>query len=85
MSPFDDTISRILFDIDPMGTCCKENSVTDEYDAVAIEIADYVNSGFTLTYAIRTVFEEVFDEYLDDDTVVRILTKMKECENEIAR
>lgn len=31
-------VSRVLFETDPMGTCCKENDCFDEYAAIANDI-----------------------------------------------
>lgn len=56
------TISQILFKLDPMGTCCVENDMYDEYDYIAdtleglfkdnpgcprIDIAEMVDQAFT--------------------------------------
>lgn len=35
-----DQIAKVLYDIDPMGTCCKENDLHDEYISEAKMIHD---------------------------------------------
>lgn len=36
-----DHISKVLYDLDPIGTCCKENEAFDEYSKVADSIDLY--------------------------------------------
>ncbi|MBF5052663.1 hypothetical protein ISO4_01265 [Alcanivorax venustensis ISO4] len=53
-------ISRVLFDIDPMGTCCKENDCFEEYDGVAMAVADRLEHGRSLKAAVVGAFDECF-------------------------
>ncbi|MEA3250585.1 MAG: hypothetical protein U9Q35_03240 [Pseudomonadota bacterium] len=53
-------VSRVLFESDPMGTCCKENDCFDEYDAIADDIVSRCQRGQPLESAIRGTFEEWF-------------------------
>jgi len=47
-----DQISRASFENDPMNTCCKENDCVDEYDRIAADVAEYLETGATLKDAL---------------------------------
>lgn len=55
-------ISRALFETDPMNTGCKENDCFDEYDRVAIDIADRLAAGESIEEALST---EILDWFFD--------------------
>lgn len=67
-------ISEILFQLDPMGTCCKENHAYDEYDRIADQIAD---SDLT-PESIRKVFFDSFNVHLTEDLVKEIISQIQE-------
>lgn len=56
--------SCVLYDTDPMGTCCKENGCTDEYDGVARSLDSLLCEGVPLQAALTTVLEDYFGELL---------------------
>ncbi|WP_290536758.1 hypothetical protein [Alcanivorax sp.] len=56
--------SQALYDTDPMGTCCKENGCTDEYDAVARSLDALLGEGVPLLAALMTVLVDYFSEAL---------------------
>ncbi len=39
-------VSELLFELDPMMTCCKENDCFDKYDMVSKFIMEDVNHAF---------------------------------------
>ncbi|ATG74861.1 hypothetical protein CGX12_09655 [Zobellella denitrificans] len=52
-TPSPEQISHLLFEADPMNTCCKENDCLDEYDNLAEDILTALNKGDTLENAVR--------------------------------
>ena len=62
-------MSKVLFELDPAGTCCKENDCFDEYDNTAMFIVSYehekyhVNGVKSENNAISKTFLEL--HYLD--------------------
>lgn len=58
--PTPSTISKALFETDPMHTCCAENACFDEYDRVATEAAMHLQSGLTLAPALRKALQDAF-------------------------
>ena len=67
-------ISEILFQLDPMNTCCKENNAYDEYDRIADQIAD---SDLT-PENISKVFFDSFNVLLTEDLVKEIISRIQE-------
>ena len=67
-------ISEILFNLDPMNTCCKENEAYDEYDRIAQQIAD---SDLT-PENIRKVFFDSFNVRITEDSVKEIISQIQE-------
>ena len=65
-------ISEILFELDPMNTCCKENEVYDEYDRIADQIA---NSDLT-PENVRKIFFDSFNVLLTEDLVEEIISRI---------
>lgn len=61
MQPSIKQISKALFDIDPMQTCCKENDCFDEYDLVATQIFRNVELGLSFKHATLLVLTRLFD------------------------
>lgn len=57
-----DQISKALFEIDPMNTCCKENDCFDEYDQVAAGVVAQLEEGFDLKQALVIELAEWFFE-----------------------
>lgn len=53
-------LSRLLFETDPMHTCCRENDCRDEYDRVARDLADRLAVGTKPASALRQVLDEWF-------------------------
>jgi hypothetical protein len=45
-------ISEVLFELDPMGTCCKENEIFDEYD----DVAKLIDQGLSIKAAFFKQF-----------------------------
>lgn len=67
-------ISEILFNLDPMNTCCKENEAYDEYDRIADQIA---NSDLT-PENIRKIFFDSFNVIITEDVVKEIISQIQE-------
>lgn len=55
-----DQISQALFEVDPMNTCCKENSCFDEYDGIAESIRARLVTGDNLEQAMIAEISEWF-------------------------
>ena len=56
-------ISTILWELDPMTTCCNANKgMEDEYSSEAAEITSLANSGMPVRQAVQEVFEKWFWE-----------------------
>jgi hypothetical protein len=53
-------ISKVLFETDPMNTCCKENDCFDEYDKVAEDVAQRLWEGESLKQALQAEISEWF-------------------------
>lgn len=66
-------LSRILFDTDPIGTCCKENDCFDEYDAIADDIVSRCQRGQPLDNALDETFEVWFGAELAEGVDMRAL------------
>lgn len=72
-------ISDILFEIDPVDTCCKENECFDEYDTVSFWIANSViNRGESLSEAIRSDFYDCFNVELEISVYEKVYEKLKD-------
>jgi hypothetical protein len=56
----DEQISQVLFETDPMGTCCKENDCFDEYDSIAGAIGERLENGQEIESAISETLIEWF-------------------------
>lgn len=57
-------LSQVLFQHDPMGTCCRENDLFDEYDRIAFELAERLGEGDTTDVALHAVLREWFGDDL---------------------
>lgn len=65
-------ISEVLFNLDPMNTCCKENHAYDEYDRIAYQIAN-----LDLTPEnVSKVFFDSFNVLLTEDSVKEIISRI---------
>lgn len=53
-------LSQVLYQQDPMNTCCVENDCTDEYDGVAAAVIDLAAQGTPLQAALSQVLVEYF-------------------------
>jgi len=53
-------ISRLLFELDPMGTACKENDCVDEYDRVARGMVERHEAGEGLDKALVAELSDWF-------------------------
>lgn len=69
-----ETINAILFEIDPMNTCCKENNCYDEYERIASDIASMTSTGETIESALQYQFKFWFESTLDSQ-LMRSLTR----------
>jgi len=58
--PTPNTISRALFETDPMHTCCAENACFDEYGRVAAGAVSYMENGYTLAQALHKALQDWF-------------------------
>ncbi len=56
--------SRVLYDTDPMGTCCKENDCIDEYDGVPRSLESLLCEGGALHAALTNFLVDYFGELL---------------------
>lgn len=62
--PTPSELSALLFHADPMGTCCRENDATGEYDRIAVELAERLEAGDTPDVALNAVLRKWFDDEL---------------------
>lgn len=54
-------ISKVLFEVDPMNTCCNVNEgMEDEYLSEARSIASLVRAGSSIRDAVKLTFDEAF-------------------------
>lgn len=68
-------LSKIFYNIDPMGTCCNVNkNMRDEYDAEArLTIAYMLDRGFQFHIAITRAFDAMFyDGCLSKENIVQL-------------
>ncbi|MBF7731117.1 hypothetical protein [Pseudomonas sp. N040] len=71
-------ISKILFDADPMGTCCKENDCFDEYDAIARAIFQQLSSGRPADEAVSETLMDWFEvESIEPTSLASIVLALK--------
>ncbi|WP_280553466.1 hypothetical protein [Halomonas sp. 25-S5] len=57
-------LTQILFQHDPMGTCCRENDAFDEYDRIARDLAERLDDGDTPDVALPAVLRKGFGDEL---------------------
>lgn len=55
-------LCQTLFELDPMGTCCKENDSYDEYNNIAAQAADLIDDGHSFRSALGRVLSDSFSE-----------------------
>lgn len=60
-------VSQVLFEQDPMRTCCVENDAFDEYDSIAQLLVDQLTAGDTPYIALRTGLATWFGEELVEE------------------
>lgn len=58
-----ESIGKILYDLDPFGTCCREFELHDEYESEAKEIYNMIISGYGIVYSANSVLKEWYDGY----------------------
>lgn len=66
-------ISEILFNLDPMNTCCKENGAYDEYDRIADQIANLTE---LTPENVSKIFFDSFNVLLTEDVVKEIILQI---------
>lgn len=55
-------LSQTLYEHDPMGTCCRENDIYDEYNNIAAQTADLIDDGHSFRSALGRVLSDSFSE-----------------------
>ncbi len=71
-------ISKILFEFDPMGTCCKENDCFDEYDSVAQSAFDKLSNGQPIGEAISETLMDWFEvESIEPQVLANIVLALQ--------
>lgn len=71
-------ISEVLFDLDPMSTCCKENDCFDEYDSIAQSAFDKLSNGQPIGEAISETLMDWFEvESIDPQTLANIVLALQ--------
>lgn len=58
-----DSITKLLYNIDPFGTYCREFQIHDEYESEAKEIYEMFNSGYGIILSIDTVLKRWYHGY----------------------
>lgn len=53
-------INEVLYNLDPMGTCCLENELKDEYLDLAEVLESHIGNNFSISKAIDLVFDGNF-------------------------
>ena len=64
--PTPQELSVLLFETDPMHTCCRENDCFDEYERIACDVAERLQAGESPGPALRRVLGDSFGEELVD-------------------
>ena len=77
----DERISNVLFEADPMRTCCKENDCFDEYDSVALSIFEKISSGQPVSEAISQAFVDWFEVESIDPAALGSIVQALQTEN----
>lgn len=70
-------IAAVLFELDPMSTCCKENNCRDEYDRIALGITSKMKAGRTMEFALQDQFNFWFEFNLDEHTISRLTHEIR--------
>lgn len=70
-------LNKVLFNLDPARTGCKENDMLDEYETISVAVCDMVNiDKADLPYALMTVFNVMFwDGFLSTDALDNIVNQ----------
>lgn len=66
-------LSKVLFELDPARTCCKENDCFDEYDSIASKILSTRINFSTFYNAIDINFINYFDINLTPQMINNII------------
>lgn len=56
-------IEKLLYEIDPFGTHCREFEIHDEYESEAAEIYSLFKSGYGIIFSVNSVLKEWYDGY----------------------
>ncbi|PCD00953.1 hypothetical protein [Halopseudomonas pelagia] len=71
-------ISEVLFYLDPMGTCCKENDCYDEYDSIAQSAFQKLSNGQPIGEAISETLMDWFEvESIEPQTLANIVLALQ--------
>ena len=71
-------ISEVLFELDPMRTCCKENDCFDEYDSIAQSAFDKLSNGQPIGEAISETLMDWFEvESIDPQALANIVLALQ--------
>lgn len=71
-------ISKVLFEFDPMETCCKENDCFDEYDAIARAILQKLAKGQPVDEAVSETLMDWFEvESIEPTSLDSIVLALK--------
>ena len=74
-------ISKILFEFDPMGTCCKENDCFDEYDSIARSIFQKLANGQSEGEAVSETLIDWFEVYSIEPTSLASIVRAMQTES----
>jgi len=74
-------LSAILYENDPMNTCCVENECIDEYDSVSEDIVISIEDGMPIELAIKTILNTSFCPMrVSDEDIEVIVAEIKASE-----
>lgn len=71
-TPSSDTLSQLLYKLDPMNTCCVENECLNEYHRVAEGINERIDTGQSIAAAVHDAFIDWFEAAPDDSLTEEI-------------
>lgn len=68
--------NRALFQSDPMGTCCQENDLHDEYSPIAVIATGYVQEGKDHRSALHVALEYAFGDLVTGQKVDEVMQQL---------
>lgn len=77
------SINTVLYNLDPLGTCCKENDNFDEYTFEAFQIAGWYIRGIKDTATLKETIKAVFEYAFWDNCLTE--QQLEEITNEISK